>query len=100
MSHAYPHMNKGHVSVAAVGYCAFMAGRCLSEAWLSDDMARGLAALSTGIAATTVRDAAELLAGHADPEGVAARLCTLGLSVRGARRVVEALRALRDSHHL
>lgn len=69
-----------------------------SAAWLSDDMARGVAALSTGVTASAVRAAADQLEAHAHPDGVVARLCLRGLSARAAHNVVVVLRALRDGH--
>ncbi len=65
-------------------------------AWLSDDMARALAAISPPLRAQHVVQAANELTLHAAPTHVIRRLLERGADLMDTRMGVEALRALRD----
>jgi hypothetical protein len=68
----------------------------LPPAWLSDDMARALAAMSPPLRTQDVVQAANELTLHATPTHVIRRLLERGADLMDTRMVVEALRALRD----
>jgi hypothetical protein len=68
-----------------------------SSAWLSAEMACALAASSPPLKTTDVVQAADRLTVHAKPTRVIGHLLLLhGADLMEVRRVVEALRALRD----
>jgi hypothetical protein len=68
----------------------------ISATWLSDDMAHALAAMSPPLESTDVEQAADQLTLHAAEPLVVDGLLRRNLDLLEARRVVEALRALRD----
>jgi hypothetical protein len=68
----------------------------LSSAWLSAEMARALAASCPPLKATDVVLGADSLTAHAKPARVIGHLLLHGADLMHVRRVVEALRALRD----
>lgn len=70
--------------------------RRTSAAWLSYDMACALAAACPPLKARDVVSAADELAVWTNPVPVVSRMLRLGSNLANARRVVEALRALRD----
>jgi hypothetical protein len=67
-----------------------------SAAWLSDEMAGALAATCPCLQATDVVRAADELATAMHPAHVTSNLLQLGPDLLSVRRIVEALRALRD----
>lgn len=67
-----------------------------SSGWLSGDMARALAATCPPLHATDVVRAADDLALYESATRVTGDLLGLGSDLMSARRIVEALRALRD----
>jgi hypothetical protein len=73
-----------------------MCGFRSSSAWLSDDMARALAAICPPLMARDVIRAANELAIKTDPAWVISRLLRCGTDLVGARNIVEALRAMND----
>jgi hypothetical protein len=70
--------------------------RRTSAAWLSYDMACALAATCPPLNASDVVSAADELAVWTNPVPVISRMLRRGSNLCNARRVVEALRALRD----
>ena len=68
----------------------------LPPTWLSDDMARALAAMSPPLRAQDVVQAAHELTSHAAPIHVIRHLLERGADLMNVRMVVEALGALRD----
>lgn len=72
----------------------------LSAAWLSDDMAQALAAMCPPLETTDVEQAADELTRRAGQTLVVDGLLRRDLDLLEARRLVEVLRALRDSSHL
>jgi hypothetical protein len=70
--------------------------RRTSATWLSYDMARALAATCPPLNPKDVVSAADELAVWTNPVPVISRMLRLGSDLCNARRVVEALRALRD----
>jgi hypothetical protein len=66
-------------------------------AWLSDDMARALAAMSPPLSKSDVREAAYMLTVDLAPTPVIDQLLRHGADLMTVRRVIEALRALRDA---
>jgi hypothetical protein len=68
----------------------------ISSAWLSAEMACALAASSPPLKAADVVQAADRLTAHAKPTRVIGHLLLHGADLMEVRRVVEALRALRD----
>ncbi len=73
-----------------------MPGPRLPPAWLSDDMARALAAMSPPLCAQDVVQAANELTSHAAPTRIIHNLLDHGADLMKVRIVVEALGALRD----
>jgi hypothetical protein len=71
----------------------------LSPAWLSQDMAHALAAMCPPLTAPDIVHAANRLMAHARSTEVLGHLLRSGADLMRARRIVEALRALRDLHH-
>jgi hypothetical protein len=65
-------------------------------AWLSDDMARALAAMSPPLRTRDVVQAAKDLTADAAPTHVVRDLLERGADLMKVRQVVEALGALRD----
>ena len=68
----------------------------ISSTWLSEDMARALAAMSPPLRARDVVQAANDLTASSDPTHVIRRLLKRGAGLMKVRMVVEALSALRD----
>jgi hypothetical protein len=68
----------------------------LSSAWLSNDMAHALAASCPPLETSDVIQAADKLAARGSPKHVMGNLLQQGADLLKVRRVVEALRALRD----
>ena len=67
-----------------------------SPAWLSHDMAHALAAMCPPLTTPDIEHAANRLVVHARSAEVLGLLLRSGADLMRARRVVEALRALRD----
>jgi len=65
--------------------------------WLSDDMARALAAMSPPLEMSDVFQAADELSANTKPMHVIRHLLPRGADLTQVRTVVEALRALRDA---
>jgi hypothetical protein len=65
--------------------------------WLSDDMARALAAMSPPLSTTDVLEVAGTLTGDFAPAPSIDQLLRHGADLMTVRRVIEALRALRDA---
>jgi hypothetical protein len=68
----------------------------ISSAWLSAEMARALAASCPPLKTADVVNVADSLPAHARPTRVIGQLLLHGADLMNVRRVVEALRALRD----
>jgi hypothetical protein len=68
----------------------------ISSAWLSAEMAHALAAVCPPLKTADVVQAADRLTAHAKPTRVIGHLLLHGADLMEVRRVVEALRALRD----
>jgi hypothetical protein len=68
----------------------------ISATWLSDDMAQALAAMSPPLETTDVEQAADKLTMRTAQPVVVDDLLRRNLDLLKARRVVEALRALRE----
>jgi hypothetical protein len=68
----------------------------LSSAWLSNDMAHALAASCPPLEKSDVLQAADKLSARSRPKHVMDYLLRQGADLMKVRRVVEALRALRD----
>jgi hypothetical protein len=73
-----------------------MAKPPISSAWLSGEMARALAPSRPPLKTADVVGGADSLTAQAKPTRVVGHLLLHGADVMNARRVVEALRALRD----
>jgi hypothetical protein len=69
----------------------------VSTPWLSEDMARALAAMSPPLSTTDVVEAADALTGDLAPAPAIDLLLRQGADLMTVRRVIEALRALRDA---
>ena len=67
-----------------------------SPAWLSDDMARALAAMSPPLRARDVVQAANTLAAYSHPTPVLRQLLDRGPDLMKVRTIVETLGVLRD----
>jgi hypothetical protein len=67
-----------------------------SARWLSNDMARALAAMGPPLQASDVLHAATALSVRTDPVRVIGELLRKGADLACARTIVEALRALHD----
>jgi hypothetical protein len=68
-----------------------------AQAWLSDDMAHALAAMSPPLSTTDVLEAADKLTASLAPATAIDHLLRHGADLLTVRRVIEALRALRDA---
>jgi hypothetical protein len=68
----------------------------ISSAWLSSEMARALAAVCPPLKTADVVQVADSLTAHAKPTRVIGRMLLPGADLMQVRRVVAALRALRD----
>jgi hypothetical protein len=68
----------------------------ISSPWLSDDMARALAAMSPPLQSSDVTRAADALTTRAGSTRVVGFLLDWGADLQSARTVVEALRALQE----
>lgn len=92
---------KNHHDNARVVRLACVSGRLLnprvSRAWLSGDMPFALAAMCPPLETTHVVEAADKLAEGVEAAYVIDDLLRNGANLMTARRVVEALRALRDA---
>ena len=64
--------------------------------WLTDDMAYALAAMSPPLSSADVQEAADKLTANLAPAPAIDRLLRHGADLLTVRRVIEALRALRD----
>jgi hypothetical protein len=69
----------------------------VATAWLSGDMAHALAAMSPPLSTADVLEAADTLTADLAPAPAMDRLLRHGADLMTVRRVIEALRALRDA---
>ena len=89
-------MTASHDDGRRRAYARSMPKPPISSAWLSAEMACALAASSPPLRTADVVQAADRLTAHAKPTRVIGHLLLHGADLMDVRRVVEALRALRD----